>query len=65
MVLLGGVGSLFGPLIGALGYTLAKAELLAVTDHWRLILGLLIIAIVIAVPDGLIGLFRRVREGLR
>ncbi|MCR9257026.1 MAG: ABC transporter permease [Alphaproteobacteria bacterium] len=64
MVLLGGVGSLFGPMIGALGYTVAKAELLAITDHWRLILGLGILVIVIAVPDGLFGLYRRVRRAL-
>jgi len=56
MVLLGGVGSLFGPLLGALGYTVTKAELLAMTDSWRLILGLLILAIVTRAPDGLIGL---------
>jgi branched-chain amino acid transport system permease protein len=52
MVFLGGVQSLTGPITGAAAFTLLKDQI-ARLDYWRLILGLLIIAIVIVLPGGL------------
>ena len=55
MVLLGGVGTLSGPIVGALAYTGLSDLLLAVTQQWRLVLGGLIIALVLAFPRGIAG----------
>jgi branched-chain amino acid transport system permease protein len=61
MVLLGGVQTLFGPIAGASVFTWLQDEITRF-DYWRLILGLLIIAIVLAFPQGIAG-FARDRLG--
>jgi branched-chain amino acid transport system permease protein len=58
MVFLGGVKTLSGPLAGAGVLTLMQ-DYLSRFEHWRLGLGLLIIAIVIIAPDGIAGLGQR------
>jgi branched-chain amino acid transport system permease protein len=55
MVLLGGVQAASGPLIGAVSYTVLYDGLLRVTDLWRAALGVAIIALVLAFPNGLAG----------
>ena len=55
MVLLGGVQSMAGPVVGALAYTGLFDMLLMVTDLWRLVLGLSIIALVLVFPQGIAG----------
>jgi len=59
MVLLGGLSSLVGPIVGAVAYKTLAILMSSWTDHWPLILGSLIVALVIAAPDGLAGLARR------
>jgi branched-chain amino acid transport system permease protein len=55
IVLIGGVQTLAGPIVGALVYTFLKTHLLAVTEHWRLVLGFLIVFLSILFPSGLMG----------
>jgi branched-chain amino acid transport system permease protein len=55
MVLLGGMQSMAGPVVGALAYTGLFDVLLLVTDLWRLVLGLAIIALVLLFPQGIAG----------
>lgn len=55
MVLLGGVQTMTGPIIGALTYTGLFDVLLLITDLWRLVLGLSIIALVLLFPQGIAG----------
>ena len=59
MVLLGGLHWASGPLIGAVAYVGLQDELLRFTDLWRLVLGLVIIGLVVAFPDGLAGALTR------
>jgi branched-chain amino acid transport system permease protein len=59
MVLLGGVQTLSGPVAGAVAYHGLSTELARATDHWRLILGLAIVVLVIAFPAGIVGFLRR------
>jgi branched-chain amino acid transport system permease protein len=65
MLILGGIGSLRGAVIGAVAFTLLKelfqAEALIgpLASHWQLSLGLAIIAFVALLPKGLIGLRAR------
>ncbi|WP_298835671.1 branched-chain amino acid ABC transporter permease [uncultured Piscinibacter sp.] len=65
MIILGGIGSLRGAVIGAFAFTLLKeltqseALLGPLAGHWQLTLGLTIIAFVALLPKGLIGLNAR------
>ncbi|MBK1657661.1 ABC transporter permease [Paracraurococcus ruber] len=65
MVLLGGVQTLSGPIIGALAYTGLQEQLVRLTDYWRLVLGLSIIALVLFFPQGLAGAARSAWEARR
>ena len=65
MVLLGGVGTPSGPVVGALAYAGLQEELARLTDFWRLFLGLAIIALVLFFPQGLAGAARAWREERR
>jgi branched-chain amino acid transport system permease protein len=55
MVLLGGLHSLAGPVLGAAGWTLLNEQLVRATDHWRALLGIVILALVLFFPHGLLG----------
>ncbi len=59
MAVLGGVGTVAGPLLGAVGYTLFEQALSQVLPNYRLVLGLVFIAVVLAAPGGV-----RVRRGV-
>jgi branched-chain amino acid transport system permease protein len=66
MVLLGGVDTLTGPLVGAGLFTWLRDLLARETDYWRAALGLVILLVVVLFPQGLVGglklLFGRGRE---
>jgi branched-chain amino acid transport system permease protein len=55
MVLLGGIHTLAGPVVGAAAYKLLHIGLVSYTDSWRLVLGVIVLALVLAFPAGLIG----------
>ena len=56
MVLLGGMGSVFGPVVGAFALLLTEEGLKLLTERWPMILGPLIVLIVIYLKRGLWGL---------
>jgi branched-chain amino acid transport system permease protein len=56
MVLLGGIGSLSGPIIGAFAFGGLEAELMARLPYWRALLGAVILALVLVAPTGITGL---------
>ena len=58
MSVLGGVGTVLGPLLGAAGYTLFEQALSQILPNYRLVLGLAFIAVVLLAPGGM-----RVRRG--
>jgi branched-chain amino acid transport system permease protein len=60
MVLLGGVQTMAGPILGALAYTGLYDVLIRATDLWRLVLGAAIAALVLAFPQGIAGAASRV-----
>ncbi|MBS9477172.1 ABC transporter permease [Ancylobacter radicis] len=55
MVLLGGVQSLAGPLLGAGTLTVLQDTVMRETDYWRALLGGLILLVVFAFPGGIAG----------
>jgi branched-chain amino acid transport system permease protein len=59
MVLLGGLQTMAGPIIGALVYTGLADILVRSTDLWRLVLGAVIVLLVVAFPEGIAGAARR------
>jgi len=60
-VILGGAGTLIGPMVGAALFVLAHHQLSAITDSWPLVMGILFIIVVIAAPKGLWGILESMR----
>jgi branched-chain amino acid transport system permease protein len=58
MVILGGMGSLFGPVLGAAAYLVLSELLSNVTEHWHIIFGPFLVLFVLFVRGGLAGLLR-------
>jgi branched-chain amino acid transport system permease protein len=61
MVLLGGIETLTGPVVGAAVFTYLHDWLARSTDYWRTALGVLIIALVLIFPRGIMGSIKRFR----
>ena len=56
MTVLGGMGTLYGPMVGAGVYIGFEDVLSSYTDQWQLVLGALFVAFVIFLPRGLVSL---------
>ena len=63
MVVLGGMGSLFGPVIGAIVFLLLEEFLSQITEYWGLIMGPLLLLIVLFGRGGIMGLLGRLQRG--
>ena len=55
VVILGGLGTLVGPLVGAVAFVVLKHELSAVTTYWHLVVGVILIAVVMSRANGIFG----------
>ncbi len=55
MVLLGGVQTVAGPVVGAFAYMGLNEQLMKLTAYWRFVLGLSIVLLVVLFPRGLVG----------
>ena len=64
MGVLGGFSNFFGPIIGALTYTLLQDQLQSLTEYWRSMLGVILALIVIGFPEGIAGLAVDLRRRL-
>ncbi len=59
MVAMGGRGTIYGAIIGALLYRWLENELSSViANHWNFVLGGIFIGVVLFLPDGLVGAWR-------
>jgi branched-chain amino acid transport system permease protein len=58
MVIVGGAGTLVGPILGAVFFLLVQQELSSYTDSWALFFGMMFIAFVLWAPQGIWGLAR-------
>jgi branched-chain amino acid transport system permease protein len=69
MVLLGGVHTWVGPLVGAVTFTALQDSLARSTDYWRAVLGASILLLVLVFPQGIAGswqaLWPHIREKRR
>jgi branched-chain amino acid transport system permease protein len=59
MVILGGVGTLWGGVLGAFVLLALEEVVAAYTVHWQFYVGWVLLAIVLFAPKGLVGLLRR------
>ena len=64
MLILGGVGSLYGAVVGAFAFVALTEIFQALTRHWQLLLGAAIILLVIFLPGGLASVAGRFRRTL-
>lgn len=55
MVLLGGSGTLYGPIVGALAFLMLEETLSRLTEHWKVILGPLLVLVVLFAKGGIAG----------
>src|SRR6266566_5060636 len=61
MVLLGGIQSLIGPIVGASVFTVLQDTVMRQTEYWRAMLGAIILALVLLFPDGIAGSLAKLR----
>lgn len=59
MVMLGGLHTMLGPVIGAGLFTWLQDSLIRNTDYWRTVLGAVILLLVLVFPQGLAGIGHR------
>lgn len=57
VAVVGGMYAFLGPVLGAIVYQLGHDVTVRFTTHWELALGLVLLFVVLAFPDGLAGLF--------
>lgn len=62
MVIIGGAGTLYGPILGAVLVRLFPSYVSSYTPRWQTLLGLLFVAFVLFAPGGIVGLIRRWRN---
>ena len=60
MVVLGGMGSAFGPLFGAVALLVLEEVLSGITEYWQIILGPLLLLVVLFARGGIDGLLAKV-----
>jgi len=62
IVLLGGATSFYGPILGAIVFELINIVTEGIVQGSNIFIGILILAVVILTPEGVIGLFPRFKE---
>jgi len=60
MVILGGVGTVMGPFIGAAALVALETNVARWTDHWHLYIGLILLVVVLATKGGIVGMIRTI-----
>ena len=59
MVVLGGMGSVFGPVLGTVAFIVLEEVLSGFTIYWELIFGAFLILVVVFVRGGLMGMIAK------
>jgi branched-chain amino acid transport system permease protein len=65
MVLLGGIQTLAGPIVGASVFTILQDNVMRDTEYWHALIGAIILVLVLAFPAGLAGAALRLATRLR
>ena len=62
MVLLGGIQTLVGPIVGAATFNLLQDYVMRATEYWRALFGGVILLLVLVFPQGIAGFCRQVAQ---
>jgi branched-chain amino acid transport system permease protein len=62
MVILGGVGTFFGPILGAFAFEGIHYGFSTLTDDWELWMGIVVITMVLLLPQGIAGLIQQLAQ---
>ncbi len=62
-VMIGGLGTLVGPIIGGVFFTLLRDKVSSYVDWYFIVIGVVLVVIVLFLPKGLLGLRRALRFG--
>lgn len=62
MVLIGGLGTIYGPVIGTYLFIIFRDTLSAMFTEWPIVLGAIFVLIILFTPDGLMGIYARASE---
>ena len=65
VVILGGLGTLAGPALGAAIFVFLKHEVSSLTDHWHMVVGVVLIATVMSGGRGIFGQIEHYADRLR
>jgi branched-chain amino acid transport system permease protein len=58
----GGFASFYGPVLGVVVFLVLRDVLSTMTDHWLLAYGVLFMAVILFMPEGILGVVRRFRQ---
>jgi hypothetical protein len=58
----GGFASFYGPVLGVVVFLVLRDVLSTLTDHWLLVYGVLFMAVILFMPEGILGVVRRLRQ---
>lgn len=58
MVIVGGKGTLIGPMLGAVFFIMVEHKLSEITETWGLFMGVIFIAFVMFAPEGIMGILK-------
>ncbi len=58
----GGFASFYGPVLGVAVFLMLRDLFSTLTDHWMLLYGLLFMGIILFMPEGILGLIKRIRQ---
>ena len=58
----GGFASFYGPVLGVVVFLVLRDVFSTLTDHWMLLYGLLFMAVILFMPEGILGVVRRARR---
>ncbi|MBT7891644.1 MAG: hypothetical protein HN580_21690, partial [Deltaproteobacteria bacterium] len=65
IIILGGIGTLYGPIFGAFALVLLEDLLPELTDNWKLMLGVIIIMVVLFLPNGISSMGKKLIDRLK
>ena len=64
MVLIGGIGTIFGPMVGAFLIVLASDIASAIWERWNLVMGVLFIIFVLFARGGIWGTLQKILKNI-
>ena len=57
MTVLGGFKSFIGPILGGVAYNYLETYVIKTTEYWQMLLGIILVALVLVMPQGIVGVF--------